>query len=176
MNLSRQNYIENDPGPTDIRMMTSTGPFNLRPTEISRVVYSISFALPAKGGNPDGSKEDLGGLPLGKKAGDELQSVKNSLLDKVEAIKTEYYKVKELSVKNDNYNINKIMNSVYPNPASSNMTVDYTVENTGNVEISILDQLGRELNLFSGLQNAGNYVKTFELNSILNSGCILFKN
>ena len=129
------------------------------------LVYQCQFT----GGYARGTLEDMGGtsnnsLPL-----------TNSLIYKVTKAREKYYNTKLLSVNDNKVNNNKIMNSVYPNPASSNMTVDYTVENTGNVEISILDQLGRELNLFSGLQNAGNYVKTFELNSILNSGAYYLK-
>jgi hypothetical protein len=53
---------EGDNGPGDKRMLIATGPFNMKPGDVARVVFSTTFALPANGGEADGTLDDMGGL------------------------------------------------------------------------------------------------------------------
>lgn len=51
--------LEGDTGPGDKRYMMTTGPFNLRPNDTSRTVVGIVIANTSKGGDPDGTPEDI---------------------------------------------------------------------------------------------------------------------
>jgi hypothetical protein len=53
---------DGDTGPGDKRFMMATGPYNLRPGDTSKVVFSIQFASASKGKDPDGTEEDLKAL------------------------------------------------------------------------------------------------------------------
>jgi len=50
---------EGDTGPGDKRFMMATGPFNMRPMDTVRVVVGIILANTSKGGDADGSEEDV---------------------------------------------------------------------------------------------------------------------
>jgi flagellar hook assembly protein FlgD len=48
--------------------------------------------------------------------------------------------------------------SVYPNPTKDNSTISYSTQQSGNVTIKILDQLGQQVTeLYNGEQAAGNH-------------------
>lgn len=51
--------LDDDNGPGDKRFMMSTGPFNMRPADTIRVVVGIILANAAKGGDADGTEEDV---------------------------------------------------------------------------------------------------------------------
>ncbi|HRP02572.1 MAG TPA: hypothetical protein PLE30_07995 [Candidatus Kapabacteria bacterium] len=53
---------QGDDGPGDKRFMMSTGPFHMRPADTVRVVVGIILANAAKGGEADGTCEDLNEL------------------------------------------------------------------------------------------------------------------
>jgi len=50
---------QGDDGPGDKRFMMATGPFHMRPTDTVRVVVGVILANTAKGGEADGTCEDL---------------------------------------------------------------------------------------------------------------------
>lgn len=50
---------DGDTGPGDKRFMMATGPFHVRPFDTTRVVVGIVLAQGCKGGEPDGSDEDV---------------------------------------------------------------------------------------------------------------------
>lgn len=53
---------EGDDGPGDKRFMIATGPFNMRPNDTVRVVIGIILANTSKGGEADGTTEDVAEL------------------------------------------------------------------------------------------------------------------
>ncbi len=120
----RYNYMskmtkDEDTGPSDKRMFLATGPFNMKPGDVARVTFAINFAMPAKGGEADGTLEDIEGLK-GKayNSGNAPQSQEynNSLTGALKLAKDRYYNViLPTIVQNDNYNKANI--DIYPNPA-----------------------------------------------------------
>jgi len=48
--------------PDDMRYLMATGPFNMRPGDTSRTVVGIVLAATGKGGDADGTVEDLAEL------------------------------------------------------------------------------------------------------------------
>lgn len=159
----RYNYIsrgikEGDTGPSDKRSLLSTGPFNMLPNSKARIAVLIAFAMPAKGDEADGSDEDMGWLPGKVKNGDlpELQSVPNSLIDKILSTRKRYYDNMILTVRNNepsNYNT-----LVYPNPTDNILTYEYSLEQSQKIRISLIDEMGKEIGeVFSGVKQEGNY-------------------
>jgi hypothetical protein len=66
-NEDRYNFIasqrrDGDLGPGDRRLMMATGPFNMRPCDSARIVIGIVLASTAKGGDADGTVEDMAEL------------------------------------------------------------------------------------------------------------------
>ncbi|MBU3698734.1 MAG: hypothetical protein FGM33_01805 [Candidatus Kapabacteria bacterium] len=66
-NEDRYNFIssqrrDGDLGPGDRRLMMATGPFNMRPGDSARIVIGIVLASTAKGGDADGTVEDMAEL------------------------------------------------------------------------------------------------------------------
>jgi hypothetical protein len=66
-NEDRYNFIssqrrDGDLGPGDRRLMMATGPFNMRPGDSARIVIGIVLASTAKGGDADGTIEDMAEL------------------------------------------------------------------------------------------------------------------
>lgn len=53
---------DGDTGPGDKRFMMATGPFNMRPCDTVRVVVGLMIAPTAKGGDADGTTDDLQAL------------------------------------------------------------------------------------------------------------------
>lgn len=101
-NFISAKMLEGDTGPGDKRMLLSAGPFNMRPGDKTRIAVSYSFALPAKGGEADGTLEDIAGFKKSVSGpGEETSSTEGSLLSKVEKIKKLYY-VKYYNSINDN--------------------------------------------------------------------------
>lgn len=57
-----EGILRGDTGPGDKRFMMATGPFHLRPSDTSRTVVGIMIASTAKGGEADGTVEDMAEL------------------------------------------------------------------------------------------------------------------
>jgi hypothetical protein len=58
--------------------------------------------------------------------------------------------------------------SAYPNPANNEVTIRYTIEKQGNVEISITDMLGRVIDkpIISQIHHTGTYEVKFNTSSL----------
>lgn len=151
---------DGDNGSGDKRMLMATGPFNMVPGDVARVVFGVNFALPAKGGEADGTTEDLGGLTIASKKQDNPQAIiKNSLIDKLIQTRQKYYPGIPLSVnigKTENKDFR--FNAIYPNPTSKLATISYNLSLAGNVKLSIFNGMGQEIEIFAaGWQDAGNH-------------------
>jgi hypothetical protein len=109
---------DGDNGPGDKRMMLATGPFNLKPGDVGRVVFSINFALPAKGGEADGTDEDIAGFKgIAQKGGSPTtQAYNNSLIGKLERTIDNYYNMVPSGVSDEIKFENGL--TVCPNPAT----------------------------------------------------------
>lgn len=56
-----------------------------------------------------------------------------------------------------------ILISAYPNPFNNQATIEYSLENAGNVRLSVFDVQGRIVSeLADGWMSSGNYIKTFD--------------
>jgi hypothetical protein len=113
--------IDGDTGPGDKRLMMATGPFNMKPGDEARLAIGITFSMPAKGGEADGTYEDITGL-TGKqvKNNDKTQAEKNSLIGLQELTKENYYQLLSTSVEEI-----EIDNSfVSPNPADDYILIN----------------------------------------------------
>ena len=164
---------DGDTGPSDKRNMLATGPFHLRPGDIARVVISYTFAMPAKGGEADGSYEDLTGFvqKTNKDMNPSLQSNSNSLISKIKNTRYKYYQYAQTDV-DDNPNSGFSIKEVYPNPVNHFFNIDFNLEKAGNVRISINDESGKEAGLlFDGWKEAGNQIQNVSIDkNKLNAG------
>ncbi len=155
----------------DIRLLMATGPFNLKPGETARLAIGISFAMPAKGGEADGTYEDITGFSEGK-IKSKFQAVSTSLVGKQEKIQQEYYAAIYNSV--PEYEVLD-KNAVYPNPANNMINVKYHNESAGNVRISLVNMNGINVaELSNGHKSYGNQQDNFLLGNI-NSGMYILK-
>ncbi|MDT3737962.1 MAG: T9SS type A sorting domain-containing protein [Candidatus Kapabacteria bacterium] len=158
---------DGDTGPGDKRMMFATGPFNMKPGDKARIAVSIAFAMPAKGGEADGTCEDIAGFveKTNKDDSPDAQSTGKSLIDKIKRSYSNYYNGTVMSVRANEPN--QFDASVYPNPSGNEATIDYTIKTAGQLRISILDNLGKEISqVFSGYRNEGNYHHFIELSKL----------
>ena len=146
---------EDDRGPGDKRMVMSAGPFTILPGDKARFAVGLVFAMPAKGGEADRTIEDIAGT----------NPSDPSLVNKVRTLHKEYYKANTSGV-SDESNSSIIINAVYPNPTTNDISVDYSVEQDADVRISIIDQFGTEMQvLYSGVRNAGKHTEQLQVNT-----------
>jgi hypothetical protein len=163
-NLISTGIRDSDKGAGDKRMLIATGPFNMKPGDVARVVFSYTFALPAKGGDADGTLEDMGGLKgiTGDVKGDKSQSNSPSLIDEVKYIKDKYYSTILLSTSEDSGPVDFSIQQIYPNPVEDRFSVRYSLEKTTRIRLSLVDILGQEvLILYEGVQDAGSHSPVF---------------
>lgn len=150
-----EGWRESDKGPGDKRMLMSVGPFTMLPGDKARFAVGLVFALPAKGGEADGTTADIAGA----------NPSDPSLVNKVRALQKEYYKANTSGVSDESNSI-IIINAVYPNPTAKALNVDYSVEQDADVRISIIDQFGTEMQvLYSGVRNAGKHTEQLQLDT-----------
>ena len=156
---------DGDNGPGDKRMMLGTGPFNMLPGDVAHFVYTIAFALPAKGGEADGTYEDLTGfkkLADNKNVSYPLESTDSSLVGKIKFAMNSFYASQPNSV--NDYNSDLSLYSVYPNPVANSANIKYHLSKTGNIRLALYNQLGQELVVIrSGIQEAGDYNLQYSL-------------
>ena len=151
--------------PQEVRIMFSTGPFNMKPGDIARVVISYTFAMPAKGGEADGTYEDLTGISgkTNKDINPSLQANSNSLISKIKNTRNKYYQYAQTDFDN-NENSGFSIKEVYPNPVNHFFNIDFNLEKAGNVRISINDETGKEAGLlFDGWKEAGNQIQNISI-------------
>jgi hypothetical protein len=161
--ISRGN-IDGDLGPGDKRALLGSGPFNMRPGDVARVVFATVLAKPAKGGEADGTYEDLTGFveKTNKDMNPKLQSNK-SLVSIFKNTRDKYYQYAQTDV-DDNVNSGFNIKEVYPNPVNHFFNIDYNLENAGNVIITINDESGKEAGLlFDGWKDAGNQIQNVSI-------------
>lgn len=126
--------------PGDKRIFIATGPFNMKPGDKAHVAFSITFALPAKGGEADGTTEDLEGFKnVIKGSEDQALSDHSSLIGKLQYAEALYYN--HITGVTDN-SVSEIENSVYPNPAVDFINLPEYI-NINNDLVKIISQDGK---------------------------------
>ncbi len=169
----RYDYISNkdidiQENPGDIRTIIATGPFHLRPNDKARIAFALNFAMPAKGGEADGTYEDIAGFVDKTKGSDDEQlqdAENNSLVGKIKQVYKEYYSnIASKVIQSESY---QDFGKVYPNPASENIVFDYTLSTDTHLKIVLVDELGRDIAvLYNNHRNSGNYHHFFDLNKL----------
>jgi hypothetical protein len=152
----------------DIRTILATGPFHLRPNDKARIAFALNFALPAKGGEADGTFEDITGFIEKVKGSDDekLQDAENnSLVGKIKQVYKEYYSsIASKVIQSESY---QNFGKVYPNPASEYIVFDYNLSTDTPLKIVLVDELGRDIVvLFNNHRISGNYHHFFDLNKL----------
>lgn len=145
------NVRDGDSGPGDKRFLMATGPFNLLPGEKARVAVALVFAAGAKGGECDGSTEDLANL-----AG--LTSLVRERYDATVAsgVLTRVAETGELAQPGIQ------IDRVFPNPASARMNVEFVLPVAGETTIEIVDVMGRTVHSMRGPLSVGSQVLTLD--------------
>ena len=149
------------------------------PGDVARVAITYAFAMPAKGGEADGTTEDLTGFKLSVSKGGNipLQATDSSLVGKIIKAKQMYYQ--SITGVNDNNNISLglTINSIYPNPSSQFAVINYSLPDAGNVRSSLINQLGQEITLINNdRQEVGEHNFRFTVDDFrLNSGFYFIK-
>lgn len=154
--------------PGDIRTILATGPFHLRPNDKARIAFALNFALPAKGGEADGTFEDIAGFVDKTKGGDDEQlqdAENNSLVGKIKQVYKEYYEnIASKVIQSESY---QNLAKVYPNPASEYIAFDYSLSADTQLKIVLVDELGRDIAvLYNNHRISGNYHHFFDLNKL----------
>lgn len=131
-NLLSSSLKEGETGSGDKRLMLSTGGFHLRPGESTRITLAIAAALPAKGGEADGTEEDIAGVTgKSKISNGGVLSSEASLINKVEYSINKYYTGLFSSVKEQVVRSNSIRLS--PNPALNSIKLESSLK--GRIEV-----------------------------------------
>ncbi|MGA2298028.1 MAG: T9SS type A sorting domain-containing protein [FCB group bacterium] len=145
--------------PSDIRLLLSTGPFNMMPVsdanpggDTARLILLINFAQTSKGGEADGTFEDM-----------------QKLVDGVKLARTFFYN--DLLVKvieNENSLKNKFgINELYPNPANDEVLIDFNTSSSGNISIDIYNLMGQKVKAFQPeYYDAGQNTGLLSLNNL----------
>jgi hypothetical protein len=146
-NYMSSKVLDGDSGPDDKRAVLATGPFNLRPGETARVAYSINFAMPAKGGECDGTLEDIMGFKkIMNNDGNTTLEYNKSLIGGLERAIDLYYNREPSSVKEDPADLTGF--SISPNPATDFIEISVgtrrAVSDQNNVKI--YDVFGQRVN------------------------------
>ena len=160
---------DGDTGPGDNRMLLSSGKFNMRPGDKARIVFALNFSMPAKGGEADGTYEDITGLQPG--GTEPMQAKKNTLIGTQQLVKQVYYNNGTInSVDKVFANLTKSV-EVYPNPVKSNINLSFELEEAKSLEISIVDINGNKVQqLYSGILSDGQQNMSFNIGNKLASG------
>ncbi len=118
--LMSKGLIENSTNQGDYRVMLSAGPFNMAPGDKAHFTVAITFAMPAKGGEADGTVEDITGIKGTEEISAEESSAmatKFSLIGKNYTVKEKYYEsIAEARILEEIQNAKRLY--VYPNPSS----------------------------------------------------------
>jgi hypothetical protein len=163
--------LEGDTGPGDKRMLLGSGPFHMMPGEKAHVAFSVSFALPAKGGEADGTIEDLSGFEGSIPPGG-IPAKNGSLIGNLQEVKDYYYEeiVSGLAESIDN---NKGMLEIYPNPSSGRFNIEFDGKLTGDGFLSVSDLAGNEIIKMDVAVNSGRSISSDNLPVALQSGIYL---
>ncbi len=128
--------IENE----DLRLLQSTGPFNMNPNDTAICAFMINFASPDDGGEATGLPSDIKTLITNVRNGRDLYYNKH-LITKVE----------------DDYKISgrPEINKLYPNPADNYLNLEVNMPNDGNAGIVLLDLIGNRIGSYNVLCQSG---------------------
>lgn len=148
---------DGDAGPGDKRFLMATGPFTLKPGEKAKVAVAFVFAMPAAGTEATGNTEDLANVvALTKKVREKYEE------SMAEGVITH--------AGDDASAGNKVaITQVYPNPASAQTRVEFTVPTAGMVTADIVDVMGRVVHSLQQRAEAGRQVLSFDA-SLLSAG------
>ncbi|MFA6569925.1 MAG: T9SS type A sorting domain-containing protein [Bacteroidota bacterium] len=145
--------------PSDIRLLYSTGPFNMLPGDTAKLFVMLNFATPSKGGEADGTDEDVVGLVNQVKLGRSF--FYDEILTKI---------VEQETINKGNFSIN----SVYPNPAVSNVNIDFNKLISGYTNVEIINLMGQKI--FSGnyyISDNGTNSLTLNIETIAQGAYVL---
>lgn len=131
-------------GPSDIRLVFSTGEFNLKPNESAIIKIGITAALPSKGAEADGTKEDM-----------------NDLINNVKYYVNQYY-LNQFTNVDDERNDSKNKINIFPNPSSNFLRIE--TEYLENPELVFYNILGNQFTL-NWTQRISNNKMIFEINT-----------
>jgi hypothetical protein len=133
--------IDGDFGPGDLRLIQATGSFNMAPGDVANISFAMAFAVPYKGGEADGTLEDMAGLDsttVSKGKSDGILANENTIVGKIKFIKDEYYKYVNSSWNGiDDKKSDNSDSFVYPNPANNFLYIKETQTVLRNTEYSI---------------------------------------
>lgn len=119
--ISGDNFADDCNFGKDRRIMLVTGPINMLPGDKFHFAVALTFADPAKGGEPDGTPEDVTGL-YGGKIKNGLMAESNSLIGKNYFAKEKYYEgIAVQRVKEELITAGRL--PVFPNPASEKVNL-----------------------------------------------------
>ncbi|MCD4651168.1 MAG: T9SS type A sorting domain-containing protein [Candidatus Cloacimonetes bacterium] len=85
-----------------------------------------------------------------------------------------------LSIENDSFVLTTKLGNCYPNPFNPKTTINYSVEEKGDIKIEVFNVKGQKIQtLVNGFKNAGNYIViwngTDSTNNYVGSGMYLYK-
>lgn len=104
-------------GPSDIRLVFSTGEFNLNPDERATIKIGIAAALPSKGGDADGTNEDM-----------------IDLINNVKDYTNQYY-INQFTSLHDEIITKQNQIKITPIPASSILNIEIEKFSNENIDI-----------------------------------------
>ena len=108
-------------------------PFTLLPGDTARIALAILFALPSKGGEADGTTEDMQGLV-------ELDAFVQDFYDGGMEV------IDPTSVRNlTNYATSFEVSDIYPNPAAEEITLNVHLPTPGFASVHIMNILGEQV-------------------------------
>ncbi len=122
--------LNGDNGPGDKRFLMATGPFHLLPGQTVKVVVALLFAPGSKGGDADGSTEDMAGL---------AELARKARLKYEEDFPAGVVGVREQAASEGVLSVH----SVYPNPASALSHMEFTLGTAADAAVDIVDITGR---------------------------------
>lgn len=175
-NFMSDNQLDSDKGPGDNRVLISTGPFHLLPYQTARLAIALVFAMPAKGGEADGTYEDLTGLKrsAGKKDASGTLATNSSLIGKLNQAKDNYY-VQTMG-KDDEYQYVANGNDfIYPNPARDYFKMNFVIDESSMTKITLINQFGQEISVIANMfLDKGNHELAWRTEKNLMSNGIYF--
>ena len=119
----------------DRRIMISTGPFNMRPGDTTKVALLINFALPSGGGTHDPNDK------IRTADSTELTALINNANQATEKFYTDI--MTPVSVEETiNYSGNNIISKTFPNPATDYISVEFNLKTPTFPKFEIINILG----------------------------------
>ncbi len=129
-NFMSQAVLDGDNGEGDKRFLMATGPFHMLPGQKAKIAVAIVFAHGSKGGESDGTSEDLVGVAeLTRKAREKYEQ---ELSSGIVGVREQFSSEEILAI-----------GRVYPNPASTLSHVEFSLGLSSDVVVDVVDVTGR---------------------------------